>query len=364
MQDERFSFLKTLVESPSPSGYEGPARAIWRRAVEGVADTLSTDLHGNTIATVNPSGAPRVLLAGHVDEIGFMVTYIDDDGFVYFGPIGGHDPVIAPGQRVRIHPASGDPILGAIGRRPVHLMQGDERDKKVELRDLWIDVGARSRDEAAGRVRVGDPITFAVGLERLTLAEDRVVSRALDNKMGAFIVAETLKEVAARRGDGLKLAASLTAVATVQEEVGLRGAYTSTFSVNPHVGIAVDVTHALDHPGAGSGDKRRLGDVRMGKGPVIARGPSVNPVVFERLVAAAEAAGVPYQVEPAPGSSGTDADAIQRSRGGVATGVVSVALRYMHTPVETIEISDIEDAITLLAAFVARLDGDTDFTPR
>lgn len=213
-------------------------------------------------------------------------------------------------------------------------------------------------------MRVGDPITFAVGLERLTLAEDRVVSRALDNKMGAFIVAETLKEVAARRGDGLKLAASLTAVATVQEEVGLRGAYTSTFSVNPHVGIAVDVTHALDHPGAGSGDKRRLGDVRMGKGPVIARGPSVNPVVFERLVAAAEAAGVPYQVEPAPGSSGTDADAIQRSRGGVATGVVSVALRYMHTPVETIEISDIEDAITLLAAFVARLDGDTDFTPR
>ncbi len=358
MQNERFSFLKTLVESPSPSGYEGPARAIWRREVEGVADESRTDLHGNTIATVNPSGAPRVMLAGHIDEIGFMVTYIDDDGFLYFGAIGGQDPVIAPGQRVYVHAATG-PILGAVGRRPIHLMQGDERDKKVELRDLWIDIGARSRDEAAGRVRVGDPATFAVGLERL--GDQLVVSRALDNKMGAFVVAETLKEVAARRSSGL--AASLTAVATVQEEVGLRGAYTSAFAVAPQVGIAVDVTHALDHPGAGGGDKRRLGDVRLGKGPVIARGPSVNPVVFERLVAAAEATGTPYQIEPAPGGSGTDADAIQRSRGGVATGVVSVALRYMHTPVETIELSDIEGAITLLAAFVARLERDTDFTP-
>jgi len=357
MRDERFSFLKSLVESPSPSGYEGPARAIWRRAVEGVADEARTDLHGNTIATVNPGGTPRVLLAGHIDEIGFMVTYIDDDGFIYFGPIGGHDPVIAPGQRVYIHAASG-PILGAIGRRPIHLMQGEERDKKVELRDLWIDVGARARDDVTGRVRVGDPVTFAVGLERL--GEDRVVSRALDNKMGAFIVAETLREVAARRPAGL--AASLTSVATVQEEIGLRGAYTSAFSVDPQVGIAVDVTHALDHPGA-AGDKRRLGDVRLGRGPVIARGPSVNPVVFDRLIAAAEAAGIPYQVEPIPSSSGTDADAIQRSRGGVASGVVSVALRYMHTPVETIELADIEGAITLLAEFVTRLDANTDFTP-
>jgi putative aminopeptidase FrvX len=355
MHDERFSFLKSLVESPSPSGFEGPAREIWRREAAGVADELGSDYHGNTIATVNPGGAPRVLLAGHIDEIGFMVTYIDDDGFIYFGPIGGHDPVIAPGQRVYVHAASG-PILGAIGRRPVHLMQGDERDKKVELRDLWIDVGARSRDEVENRVRVGDPVTFAAGLERLS--DDRIVSRALDNKMGAFIVAETLKEVAARHP-----VAALTSVATVQEEVGLRGAYTSTFAVDPQVGIAVDVTHALDHPGA-KGDKQRLGDVRLGKGPVIGRGPTVNPVVFARLVAAAEAAGVPYQVEPLPGSSGTDADAIQRTRGGIATGVVSVALRYMHTPVETIELADIEGAITLLAEFVVRLDADTDFTPQ
>ena len=350
MHDERFSFLRSLVEAPSPSGFEGPAREIWRREATSAAADLRTDYHGNTIATVNPGGAPRVLLAGHIDEIGFMVTYIDDDGFIYFGPIGGHDPVIAPGQRVYVHAASG-PILGAIGRRPVHLMQGDERDKKVELRDLWIDVGARSRDEVQDRVRVGDPVTFAVGLERLSddHGSGRIVSRALDNKMGAFIVAETLKEVAARHP-----VAALTGVATVQEEVGLRGAYTSTF--------AVDVTHALDHPGAKS-DKQRLGDIRLGKGPVIGRGPTVNPVVFARLVAAAEAAGVPYQVEPIPGYSGTDADAIQRTRGGIATGVVSVALRYMHTPVETIELADIEGAITLLTEFVARLDTDTDFTP-
>ena len=163
MRDERFRFLKELVEAPSPSGYEGPARAIWRREVEGVAEELRTDLHGNTIAALNPGGAPRVMLAGHIDEIGFMVTYIDDDGFVYFGPIGGHDPVIATGQRVYIHTASGQ-LLGAIGRRPIHIMRGDERYKKVELTDLWIDLGVRSREEAAQRIQVGDPVTFAAGL--------------------------------------------------------------------------------------------------------------------------------------------------------------------------------------------------------
>lgn len=354
MREERFSFLKELVEAPSPSGYEGPARAIWRREVEGVAEELRTDLHGNTIAAVNPSGTPRVMLAGHVDEIGFMVTYIDDDGFAYFGPIGGHDPVIVPGQRVRVHTSSGS-LLGAIGRRPIHLMRGEERDKKVELSDLWIDLGLSGRDAVAARVRVGDPVTLAVGLERLE--DDRVVSRALDNKMGAFIVAETLKAVAARRPT-----AALFAVATVEEEVGLRGAFTSTFSVDPQVGIAIDVTHALDHPGA-VGDKKRLGNVRLGAGPVLSRGPSINPVVFDRLVAAAEAAGLPYQVEPNPSSSGTDADAIQRSRGGVATGVVSVALRYMHTPVETLALDDIEQTIDLLTEFVVRIEETADFTP-
>jgi len=358
MRDERFVFLKRLVESPSPSGYEAPARAIWRGEVEGAAAEVRADLHGNTIAAVNPGGSPRVMLAGHVDEIGFMVTYIDDDGFVYFGPIGGHDPVVAVGQRVLIHTADG-PLLGGIGRRPIHLMRGEERDKKVELRDLWIDVGAPSRDALAGRIGIGDPVTLAGGLERL--AGDRVVSRALDNKMGAFIVAETVKEIA-RRGPGAPSAA-LYGVATVQEEVGLRGAYTSTFGVDPVVGIAIDVTHAIDHPGAGGDDKRQLGDIKLGAGPVIGRGPSVNPVVFARLVAAAKAAGIPYQVEPIPGGSGTDADAIQRTRGGVATGVVSVALRYMHTPVETLDLGDIDHTIALLAEFVARIEPGTDFTP-
>lgn len=354
MHNDRFAFLKELVESPSPSGYEGPARAIWRRAVEGVADEVRTDLHGNTIASLNPGGRPRVMLAGHIDEIGFMVTYIDDDGFIYFGPIGGHDPVIVTGQRMSIHTAGG-PLLGAVGRRPIHLMRGDERDKKVELHDLWVDVGARSRDSVAGRVKVGDAVTLAVGLERLE--DDRVVSRALDNKMGAFIVAETLKQVAARRPS-----AALFAVATVQEEVGLRGAFTSTFAIEPQVGIAIDVTHALDHPGAAS-EKKRFGDVVLGKGPVISRGPSINPIVFDRLVAAAEAAGIAYQVEPNPSSSGTDADAIQRSRAGVATAVVSVALRYMHTPVEMLDLGDIEQTIDLLTELVARIAPETDFTP-
>jgi endoglucanase len=354
MNDERFAFLKELVEAPSPSGYEQPARMIWRREVEAAADELRTDLHGNTIAALNPGGSPRVMLAGHVDEIGFIVNYIDDEGFVYFGGIGGHDPFVVPGQRVCIHTATG-PFLGAIGRRPVHFLRGEEREKGVELHDLWIDLGVRSREEAAQRVRVGDPITFAAGLERLE--DDRVVSRGLDNKMGAFIVAETLKAVATRQPK-----AALFAVATVQEEIGLRGAYTSTFSVDPQVGIAIDVTHALDHPGA-SGEKKRYGDVGLGRGPVIMRSPSVNPVVFDRLIAAAMAAEIPYQIEPAGGSSGTDADAVQRSRGGVATGVVSVALRYMHTPVEVLELGDIDHTIDLLAEFIVRLDRETDFTP-
>src|SRR5919202_752847 len=280
MHDERFAFLKDLVEAPSPSGYEGPARTIWRREVEGTADEVRTDLHGNTIAALNPGGAPRVMLAGHVDEIGLMITYVDDDGFAYFGPIGGHDPVIMPGQRVYVHTASG-PLLGVIGRRPIHMMHGDERDKKVELHDLWIDLGAASRDAVTRRVQVGDAVTLAVG---------------------------------------------------------------------------------LDHPGA-SGDKKRYGDVRLGRGPVISRGPSINPVVFRRLVDAATSAGIPYQVEPNPSSSGTDADAMQRSRGGVATAVISVALRYMHTPVEMLELADIDRAIDLLTEFVVRLEQDTDFTP-
>lgn len=354
MRDERFAFLKELVEAPSPSGYEAPARAIWRRAVEPAADELRTDLHGNTIAVVHAAGTPRIMLAGHIDEIGFLVTNIDENGYCYFGPIGGHDPVIMPGQRVAIQTATG-PLTGAIGRRPIHLTRGEEREKKVELVDLWIDLGARSRDEVAGQVKVGDPITLAVGLERLQ--QERVVSRALDNKMGAFVVAETLKQVAQR-----KPAASLYAVATVQEEVGLRGAYTSTFAVDPQVGIAIDVTHALDYPGAGQ-DKNRYGDIRLGAGPVISRGPSINPVVFARLLAAAEAAGIPYQVEPNPNSSGTDADAMQRTRGGVATGVVSVALRYMHTPVEVLDLGDLEQTIDLLTEFVLRVEPDADFTP-
>ncbi len=354
MREERLAFLKELVEAPSPSGYESPARAVWRRGVEGAATTLRTDLHGNTIAALNPDGAPRIALVGHIDEIGFMVSYIDDDGFISFVPIGGHDPVMAPGQRVSIHTAGG-PLLGVIGRRPIHVMRGEEREKKVELKDLWIDVGTTSREAVVSRVKIGDPITYTVGLEHLQ--GGRAASRAFDNKMGAFIAAETLKQVAPRRPR-----AALYAVASVQEEVGLRGAYTSTFSIDPQVGIAIDVTHAFDYPG-GASDKKIRGDVRLGAGPVISRGPSINPVVFERLVAAAEAAGIRYQVEPNPESSGTDADAIQRTRGGVATAVISVALRYMHTPVEVLELDDIEQTIDLLAEFVMRVEPDADFTP-
>lgn len=354
MRDDRYTLLKQLVDAPSPSGYEGPARAVWRRAVESVADDVRTDLLGNTIACVNPSGKPRVMLAGHIDEIGLMVTYIDDDGFVYFAAIGGHDPVVLPGQRVQIHTASG-PLLGAIGRRPFHFMTRSERDQQVELKDLWIDVGARTRDELANRVDRGDPITLAVGMERLQ--NDRVVSRALDNKMGAFVAVETIRQVAERRPR-----AAVYAVATVQEEVGLRGAQTSAFAVDPTVAIAIDVAHGVDHPGA-AGDKKRYSDISIGGGPAIQRGPNNSPVVAARLVAAAKAANVPYQIEAEPDPTGTDAGVIQVSRSGVATGIISVPLRYMHTPVEILELSDVDHTIDLLTEFIIAIDSDTDFTP-
>ncbi len=355
MRDDRLTFFKNLVEAPSPSGFEGPARAIWRGAVESSAATVHADRNGNTIAVHQPGGAPRVMLAGHIDEIGFMVTYIDDDGFLSIAAIGGQDAAVAVGQRVQVHTSDG-PLRGVVGRQPIHLMQGDEKGKGVKLTDLWIDLGVKDGATVAQRVRVGDPVTVDVGLEHLD--DGRAVSRALDNKMGAFIVAETFKEAVARGA-----VANLVAVATVQEEVGLRGAFTSVYSVDPAIGIAVDVTHALDHPGAGSA-KKRLGDIRLGKGPVIGRGPTANPTVVERLIAAAEEAGIPYQLEAMPGSSGTDADALQRGRGGVAAAVVSVALRYMHTPVEVIDLDDVEQTIALLTEFVCRLDGDVDLIPR
>jgi putative aminopeptidase FrvX len=292
------------------------------------------------------------MLAGHIDEIGLMVSYISDEGFLHFVPIGGHDPSILVAQRVYVHTAHG-PILGVLGRKPIHLMHGDERKDPVKLEKLWIDIGAADRTAAEALVSIGDPITFAAQLERLQ--GDLLVAKAFDNRVGAYVAAETARAVAAG-----SLQAAVFAVATSQEEIGYRGAVTSAERIKPDLAIAIDVGFALDHPEVGDETKRQ-GRTALGKGPQITRGPNVNPVVFDLLLRTAREESIPFQIDPAGGATGTDAWAIQVAHHGVATGVVSVSLRYMHTPVEVLSTRDLDLTVALLTGFIRRLTPDTSF---
>jgi endoglucanase len=352
MDERQLTFLRDLTDASGPSGYEGPARAIWRQSAREFAATVHGDVMGSLTAVVHPEGAPRVMLAGHLDEIGLMITNIDEQGFLNFAPIGGHDATILVGQRVRILTATG-PVLGVLGRKPIHLMQGEERKEPVEIKNLWIDIGADSRAEAEAVVRIGDPVTFAAGLERLR--GDLLVSKAFDNRVGAFVVAETARALA-----GETIDAAVYAVAASQEEIGYRGAITSAERIKPDVAIAVDVGFALDHPEV-EGERKRHGSMALGKGPQITRGPNINPLVFDLLVQTAREADIPFQIDPAPASTGTDAWAIQVAHQGVATGVVGVSLRYMHTPVEVLHTRDLDLTIALLAGFIRRLRRESSF---
>ena len=353
MEKDDFSFLKELVETPSPSGYEQPAQRVIRRHLETVVDELQTDVMGNLIACLKGQGGHRVMLAGHCDEIGFMVQFVDDRGFIYFGAIGGVDPHLSPGQRVMIHTANGA-VPGVIGKKAIHLIEPKERDNVIKLKQQFIDIGCSTRDEVEALVAIGDPVTFAVGVERLQ--GDRATSRAFDDKMGAFIVTEVMKKV---KRDG-PISSDLFAVSTVQEEIGLRGAATSSYGVKPDVGIVVEVTHATDYPDV---EQSAIGRVELGQGPVIARGANINPVLFELLTSTAKAENIPFQVIGVPRATGTDANVMQLSRGGVATALLGIPLRYMHTPVETLALSDLENAILLLAAVVKRIGPQSSFVP-
>ncbi len=352
MRKESETFLRNLVETPSPSGFEQAAQEVWKNYVSKYAHEVRKDVHGNCIAVLNPKGSPRVMLAGHVDEIGFMVHYIDKDGYIYFSAIGGHDPGIISGQRLVV---SGDkgPILGVVGKKAVHLTTPEERKKTAQIDQMWLDIGARNKTEAEKKVTVGDPITYAVGYENLM--GDMVVSRAFDDKVGCFAVAEALR-IASRR----KLKAAVYGVSTVQEELGLRGARTSTFDVDPKVGLAIDVTFASDHPDM---DRKKVGEVKLGSGPVVSVGANINPMVGKMLMKIAGEAKIPYQLEGAPRATGTDANPMQISRGGVATGLISVPNRYMHTPVEVVSLKDLENTAKLLAEFICRVDDKIDFIP-
>lgn len=354
MTSEDYTFLKELVETPSPSGYEQPAQRVIRQQLEPVADNIETDVMGNLIARIENSEGPRVMLAGHCDEIGFMVQYIDDKGFISFGAIGGVDPHLSPGQRILIHTKNGD-VSGVIGKKAIHLIEPKDRDTVIKLKQQSIDIGCSSREEAEALVQIGDPITFDVGLQKLQ--GDRVTSRAFDDKMGAFIVAEVLKRVK----NAPSCPCDFYAVSTVQEEVGLRGGATSSYGVNPDVGIVVEVTHATDYPDV---EQKTIGRVELGKGPVIARGANINPVLFELITETAERESIPIQIIGVPRATGTDANVMQLSRGGVATALLGIPLRYMHTPVETLSLADLDAAIDLLTAVVLRINAESDFIPR
>lgn len=356
MRESSLNFLRALLDAPGPSGFETAPVRLWRTEAEKFVNNTTVDVLGNATATLNPGGTPRVMLAGHVDEIGLMVTHIEDDGLLYFDGIGGWDPQVLVGQRIRVLGRTGE-VMGVIGKKPIHLIKAEEREKASKITDLWIDIGADGQEGARGMgVRVGDPAVIDARL--VELGNNRVASRSVDNRIGAWTVLEALRLLAQQQES---LTAQVTAVATTQEEIGYQGggARTSAFALEPDVALVVDVTFATDVPGI---EKKQVGEHKLGSGPVLGRGSASHPGVFERLAETAEAEGIPYTIEARPKQTSTDADAIHVVRGGVATANISVPNRYMHSPNEIVSLDDLDATARLIAAFCRGLSADVDFT--
>jgi endoglucanase len=356
MRKESLKFLEKLLDAPSPSGYEQPAQRVFREYVSPFCDQLTTDVMGNVYGFIAGKGKnlPRVMVVGHTDEIGLQVKYIDDHGFLYFAAVGGVDAHLTPGKRVDVHTNNG-PLPGVIGKKPIHLMDAKDRETVVKLEAQYIDIGAKDKKEAQKLVTVGDAITFESAFTRLI--GDRVSSRGFDDKAGCFVVAEVLRLVAA---SGKKLPVDLYGVSSVQEEIGLRGGTTSSYTVNPDVGICVEVDFATDQPDV---EKKHNGEVGLGKGPILTRGANINPHLLGMLLTAAEKEKIAVQHTAIPRATGTDANVMQISRGGVATALVKIPLRYMHTPVETISLADLENAAQLIVAALGKIHSREEFIP-
>ena len=350
MRDASNEFLKNLLSTPGPSGYEGAAAEVWR-AEAGKFAEVRGDRMGNSFATLNGGGTPRIMLAGHIDEIGLMITHVEEGGLLRFQGVGGWDPQVLVGQRVLVQTDNGE-VPGVIGKKAIHVMEADERKKVSEIKSLWIDIGAKDGEEAKEKVRVGD--VTVVDQDVLELPNGRVASRSLDNRMGAFVVLEALRLLSEEED----FAAEVVAVASVQEEIGLYGARGAAFGLDPDAAIAVDVTHATDTPGI---PKNEHGDHSLGSGPVITRAANLSPVVTDGLIETAESEGIAYTLEADSRSTSTDADAIQFTRAGIATGLVSAPNRYMHSPNEIVALEDLENCARLIAAYVKGLKKDMDF---
>lgn len=346
-------FFQNLVEAPSPSGFEVPAQEVYREFASKYSDEIKTDVHGNVIASRKGKGKLKLMVSGHADEVGFMVNFIDKNGFIYFRPIGGIDASLLPGLKVDIYTKNGK-VRGVIGRKAIHMIDKEDRKKTPKIKDLWIDIGAKDKKQAEKIVSIGDPITYQLGMEELK--NDLVLTKATDNKAGVFAAGALLEYL-----KGEDIAVNLYCVSSVQEEIGLRGARTSAFGIDPDLGLAFDVTTATDHP---TTEKKKYGDISLNKGPVIARGANINPIIFDMLIETGDELKIDYQIAAEPRATGTDANIIQLTRSGVATGLISFPNRYMHTPIEIVSLRDLENAVKLTGEFIKKLNDKIDFIPR
>jgi putative aminopeptidase FrvX len=347
--------LAELLAARGPSGYESAPADVWLRAASAFAQ-VSTDVLGTPLARVSPkhgydASARRLLVMGHIDEIGLIITHIDDEGYLWFRGVGGWDPQILVGQRVVLDTLKG-PARGVVGKKPIHLLREEDRKKVPEMRDLHIDIGARDGEQARELVRIGD--VAVIDAEPVELPNGRLTARALDNRLGSFVALEAARLVAEAGGAQWELAA----VAAAQEEITFGGSRTSAFALAPDAAIVVDVTHATDAPGI---DVKEAGKHELGSGVVITRGSTLNPALVELLCEVAEAEKIPFTLEASARATGTDADAVHISRGGIPTGLLSIPLRYMHSPVELVQLDDVQACARLIAAVAMRLDGETTF---
>jgi endoglucanase len=345
--------LRRLLTAPGPSGYETAAAAVWREAASAFAEVSSDPLGSSVARVAGTREGPLLVVLGHIDEIGLMVTHVDEHGFLFVRGVGGLRPEVLLGQRVELLTRDG-PLPGVIGRKWRKPAKQDQKEEQLALDDLHIDIGARDRKEALGLVRLGDVAVIAG--EPLELSNGRLASRALDNRLGAYVALEAARLVSEARG----APGDVAAVAAVQEEVGdYGGARTTVYTLQPQVALAVDVTDATDIP---DGDPKAWGEAKLGGGPIINRGSTINPKVFDLLVETAEAEGITYSVNVSSGETYTDMDAAYASRAGIATGLISLATRYIHTPTELVSLDDVGASARLVAAFAQRLEPGLDFT--